>query len=66
MKIRITHTIDLDYEDESIHKYLWKRDCNTDEISFRDYIQSYFVADGEFLLDQRKETYLEECKDETS
>ena len=56
MKIRITHTLKLDYEEESIHKYMWKRDCNTDEVSFQDYIRSYFIADGEFSLDQRKET----------
>ena len=62
MKIRITHTIDLGYEDESIHKYLWKRDA--DEISFREYIQKFFIADGEFCLDQRKETYLEEYKND--
>ena len=63
MKIRITHTVKLDYEEESIHKYLWMRDA--DEISFREYIQNYFIADGTFCLDQRKETYLEECKHDT-
>ena len=63
MKIRITHTVELDYEEESIHKYLWMRDA--DEISFREYIQNYFIADGTFCLDQRKETYLEECKHDT-
>lgn len=65
MKIRITHTVKLDYEEESIHKYMWKRDCNTNEVSFQDYIRSYFIADGEFSLDQRKETYLEECQNDT-
>ena len=63
MKIRITHTLKLDYEEDSINKYLWRRDA--DEISFREYIQNYFIADGTFCLDQRKETYLEECKHDT-
>ena len=63
MKIRITHTVELDYVEESIDKYLWRRDA--DEISFREYIQNYFIADGTFCLDQRKETYLEECKHDT-
>ncbi len=62
MKIRITHTVDLSYEDESIQRYLYQRDCNKDKVSFRDYIQSFFIADGEFCMNQRKETYLEELE----
>ncbi len=66
MKVRITHTIELSYEQESIQRYLYQRDCDTNNVSFREYLQSYFIADGEFMMQRRAEQYLEECKHEDS